>query len=69
MRLKPDPFPTLIGAALVGWNLTHWRKGPHVSGLASKHPVITTSLVAYYWWHFLGNRVLARRALRKAVNA
>lgn len=54
---RPDPWPTVIAAALAGWNLAHYKNGPHVSGFLSKHPVLTTALLAYYAMHFNQERI------------
>lgn len=54
LRPSPNYWWTVGGAIPILWNATHWRRGPHVSGMARKHPLVTVLVLAAYGYHFIG---------------
>ena len=51
-----DPWPTVIASALILWQWVHWRRGPHVSTLARRHPIVTLLVDGYFLIHFFYRR-------------
>ena len=54
--LKRDIY-TWFGGVLVVWNITHKDKGPTISSMASRHPIITAGIMAAYLHHFNEERI------------
>jgi len=66
---EPNHWWTTAGALPIIWNATHWRRGPHVSGMARKHPLVTVLILSAYGYHFLGPVKKAVEQLEEAALA